>query len=580
MNPKVRAIGTVAASLSVLAMGWPRIADAQVADRQESDLAQAASPSFGAQRRSGQSWYAPTTNTIQPPSFQQPHMAPSTDLPPSFQITPSLRLEQSWTDNVFLTSKAPKPDFISTVTPSLTAVNRSRRFDWGLNYSGNFSHYAEYEDKDSLRNTGLTTLSSELIDQVLFLDSRASVSSQNVTQNGPISSLSSNTTGDQTEIITFSISPRIQQRLGDVALAALTLSHDETLNQSPTSLSSSNSGSTSKAASGLNNSSSNKAAVGLRNGSSFTQMLWDISAGISRTDQGNGNTLSMRNVQLGTEYRLSSYVGLLVSIGDEKNTGIQLNENKYSGPYYSGGIHYTPSPDTDLRMVVGQRYGQVTVFGQLDHKLGPRTSLRAQHEIGIITDAINAIDNLNSISRDETGNYVNPFSGQAADPSAQLFNRSNATFEQENSQLSLTRRGEIDTVALHVNYVTRKAISTGLSSTTPTTNSYTLGSSTTVLSADLSWSHRLTERTSANANMSINDTVAASQESAMTSRIGGGVGLSHVLSPTLNFDATYRLTQTHTPQAAATATDITSLKISQVGYIIENTVFLGISKRF
>jgi len=576
----MRAIGTVVASLSALATGWPRIADAQIDDRQESSLAQSASPSLYSQHSGGQSWYAPTTKTILPPSFQQPHMAPATDLPPSFQITPSLRLQQGWTDNVFLTSKAPKADFISTVTPSLTAVNRSRRFDWGLNYSGSFSHYAEYEDKDSLRNTGLTTLNSELIDQVLFLDSRASVSSQNVTQNGPISSLSSNTTSAQTEIINYSVTPRIQQRLGDAALAVVTLSHDETLNQSPTSLSSSNSGSTSKAASGLNNSSSNKAAVALRNGSSFTKLLWDISAATARTSQSNGTTLNSRNVQIGTEYRLNQYVGLLLTVGDEKNTGIQQNENKYSGPYYSGGVHYTPSPDTDIRMALGQRYGETSVFGQINYKLGPRTSLRARHEIGIATDAINAIDNLNSISRDETGNYVNPFSGQAADPSAQLFNRSNATFEQDTSQLSLTRSGEIDTVGLHVNYVTRKAISTGSSSTTPTINSYTLGSSTTVLSVDLSWSHRLTEQTSANASMSINDTVAASQESAMTSRIGGGIGLSHVLSPTVTVDANYRLTQTHTPQAAATATDITSLRSNQVGYILENTVFMGISKRF
>ena len=90
-----------------------------------------------------------------------------------FAITPSIGLQETYTDNVNQTHSNRQPDFITQLTPSITASAQTPRLTGNLNYSPTLSWYAETPGNNyinqSLAGTGLATL----VPDALFVQAAA-----------------------------------------------------------------------------------------------------------------------------------------------------------------------------------------------------------------------------------------------------------------------------------------------------------------------------------------------------------------------------------------------------------------------
>jgi uncharacterized protein (PEP-CTERM system associated) len=528
--------------------------------------AQPAQPSTGLH-----SWSAfPTTNLFSAPALQRPGLTPAAELPPPYLAKFSVEGKESWTDNAFLTSSATKSDSITTINPTVDLSATSRKLNAGLNYDGGYDRYLSNTKLDGFRHNAIGLLNGELVDQQLFLDSRGSISEQNVNPSAATTSGSRTSPESQVRIFTYDVGPRLQERLGNWAVGQLTATHGRTVNEN---LSSSSSNATQTATSSLGGTTTDHGRLELRNGQSFTQMLWDYSSDFTQTNQNTG-TLDQTTHQLGAEYRLNQNWGLLASGGHDTIHGIQVSSSN-SGFFYNGGLHWTPSPNMDLRGGVGRRYGQTNYSGLLNYKIGPSTSLRASHDVGITTDSLNLFDSLNAVQRDDQGNFVDPFSGLTANPASSPFQRSGAVYRKETTEVAVTHSGSRDSVSLSGD-LAKQTIISGSQTAVSSLTGAPLSNVTNTLSAAINWTHQVTPALSTIATLSGNDVISASLASSKTKSASASLGLNYLLNPTLTAELNYKFTDTRQP-ASSSSLNTNPL---QTGTIVEDVAYIGLKKQF
>ena len=573
----VAVMAALAAGLFYPAGGWSQQAGTgqggAAAPDQQAQPTQPAQPKAGG---IGGAWSAfPTTNTLAlPAALQRKDLGLAVDQPPPFQAQFGLGAQQSWTDNVYTTAKNTKSDEFATVDPTLSVTAKTKRLDIGLNYGAQYDRYYSQTRMDKLSHNGTATLTGEVIDQQLFVDTRASISEQAANPTAPSAAGTRTTAGNSVQVTTYQAGPRLQERIGDWGIAQISASHAQSLTENASPLATTQtSTSTTAIANGIGNSSTDHGRFEMRSGQSFGQLLWDYSSDFTVTKQSTG-PLNKQTHQLGTEYRLNTDWGLLTSLGDDLTHGQQVS-SKSSGAFFLGGLHWTPSPNTDIKGGAGWRYGQSNISTLFDHKLGPRTTVRFSHDEGVTTDALNSLDSLNAMTRDEQGNFVNPFTGLAASPGSSFFQRSNAVFRQKVTSAVLAHQELRDNFTLTANLAEQNVVSSPQTLVTTLTG-LPLASSSTTATVSFVWTHQMNPMMSANAALNAGDVLTASLPSAKTKTAGATAGLSYSLSKTMSAVGNYTLRDNWQP---ATGVPVTATAV-QTGSIKENLIYFGLKKQF
>jgi len=118
---------------------------------------------------------------------------------------PSLSVSEEYNDNIYETWDNRESDFITHLTPGLTATYKAPLWDWDLTYSLNYAYYARLKEDETTH--GLSTRGLvRLIDEFLFLEvsdtyRKTSLDvTRDVTQEGVLG-------GDQTDQNIFTASP-------------------------------------------------------------------------------------------------------------------------------------------------------------------------------------------------------------------------------------------------------------------------------------------------------------------------------------------------------------------------------------
>jgi hypothetical protein len=143
-----------------------------------------------------------------------PATTPSAPSGGTLRITPILAIEQTFTDNVNLSSTEPKSDAITRISPGISFDSRAGRVVGLLSYSADFLVYARETDKSTIQHSLSANLSADLLDDHARVDARAGISQQSVSAFG-IRTGSSNLVNDNsTEVTTLSISPSLRSRFG------------------------------------------------------------------------------------------------------------------------------------------------------------------------------------------------------------------------------------------------------------------------------------------------------------------------------------------------------------------------------
>jgi len=286
-----------------------------------------------------------------------------------WKITAGIGGTETYTDNVALTPAAnKKSDFITTITPSISAKKDGARLKVDVQYSMQNLFYAQ----DSARNTLFHQLNAHanavLYEKEVFLDTAASISQTGISPLGASGADNVNATNNLASVYTLTVSPYWIHRFGSTA----------TLNTRYTLSSVTNSTDT---FSGSNNSTF---STGLASGSAFGRYSWGLnysqqtSAYQSRSDV----TLATTSASLG--YLVTPRLRLTGTVGQESNSFATTTGTTPGGTFWNTAASWSPSIRTSIDLGYGhQFYGSSWNFAFKTR--GPHSTWTADYSEGLNT---------------------------------------------------------------------------------------------------------------------------------------------------------------------------------------------------
>ncbi len=137
--------------------------------------------------------------------------------PPNWQITPSIAIDGTFTDNVNLTENNRKSDFVTRISPGIRIDGQSARASGNLNYQWQQYAYADTSARNNQQKSLAANGRLELVEQWLFLDASHNTSQQAVSAFGTQGVGNELINDNRTEVSSYRLSPYIQGRLASVA---------------------------------------------------------------------------------------------------------------------------------------------------------------------------------------------------------------------------------------------------------------------------------------------------------------------------------------------------------------------------
>src|SRR5687768_12407466 len=179
-----------------------------------------------------------------------------------WKVLPRLRVLETYSDNLRMTrNDNGSGDLITQINPGLSVSSVARRFSLDADYTMNNLIYAEASNFNRIRHQLNATATTELLENLFFVDARAVIRQQNVSLLGPQSFDNVNVTGNRADVRTFSISPYLRHRFQNFASAELRYTRSLV---------------TSNANNSLFNSHGDSFGAGLNSGTAFQTLRWGV----------------------------------------------------------------------------------------------------------------------------------------------------------------------------------------------------------------------------------------------------------------------------------------------------------------
>ena len=136
-----------------------------------------------------------------------------------WQITPSIAVIETVTNNVNLTERNRRSDWITDITPGLSIVGKGERLTLNLDYQLHGLFYNKNASLNNYQNSLNATSTLEAVENWLFIDASALITQQNLSAFGGSTntSVDTNNSRNTTETRTFRISPYFKGALGNSA---------------------------------------------------------------------------------------------------------------------------------------------------------------------------------------------------------------------------------------------------------------------------------------------------------------------------------------------------------------------------
>ncbi len=239
----------------------------------------------------------------------------------------------------------------------------------------------------------------EAIEDLVFIDTRASISQQSLQRNGGTSASDRNIdSNDQSTVVNYSVTPNFGHRYGNWGESDLRYTFNETR------FLDSDVGS---AGAQPDTSRSHEIVTLLRSGPKFTSLSWQLLGSRTFTDNSSNRNLT----ELSGEYAWSRHITLLGRAGSEKIEGGGINSDDGAEFFWRGGARLTPGPRTSLRFEVGKRFNSTNYSADASYQIGARTALTTSYEESVQTDRQQLTNNLNNLVLNDQGVLVDPNTG-------------------------------------------------------------------------------------------------------------------------------------------------------------------------
>ncbi len=464
-------------------------------------------------------------------------ISPAYSAAADWKIVPRLSLMETYTDNVRLATQGnEQSDFITQINPGISLAGTGARLKINANYSMQNLFYANQSNQNRTNHQLSSGANAELIKHFFFLDSRASISQQNISPLGPLTNNNENITNNRTTVRTYSISPYIRHKFSNFASAQARYTYN-TVNSD---------------VGGQSGSQSDIILLSLTSGSAFRTLGW----GLNYTKQKYSNLgfipIETERYMGNLRYRISSKFSLTGTGGYEQFGYTPIN-GVASGSFWNAGFIWTPSQRTSITGNAGERFFGKTYNLMASHRTRRSawslnynesiTTTRDQFMIPATTDTANFLNQLwtsnipDPVMRQQTVDAFirdNGLSASVFDPINFITNK---FFLQKRLQATVALSGTRNTLVFSIYNMLREPqtaadvdnalLGTALSSDTKQTGGNAL------------WSYKLSPRTNANIGaiyIKTNILAIGQEDETKTFR----VGLTKQIQPNLNGAVNFR----------------------------------------
>lgn len=433
-----------------------------------------------------------------------------------WEIDPVLQVQETLTDNVRIQADDEQADLISTVSAGLTARGRGRRAQLNLDYLGSYDKYIEADDLDGLRHRLSGIGSVEVVEDNLFVDSRASIQERAVSRGagGPATQRTSDT--NNVRVVNYSVSPYLRNAFGGWARSELRYRFAQTLFLNTAA---------GQASGEPNNAVSNEVLARVDSGREFTRFNWTLEGEFVRNDPEQDEAFTRRTARATGRYRIDRVWSPLARIGYEKISDPDISDEANSGLIWSVGARVTPGPRTLLQAEYGERFGGKNISAEANYVVSPFTTVSASYQESIQTQQSTLVADLSGLVVTETGLIIDPGTGQVLDPSEIDVDLVDSAFEQKRLNIVLT--GERGRNRFNLSgFAIQRDFSPG-------------GTDETVIGARGQFQRQLSRQTALNMSANYSATIDSRLPGGEDWILSGNVGLDHQLAPGLTGGVSY-----------------------------------------
>lgn len=374
------------------------------------------------------------------------------------RVSPHVSAYETITDNArSATASADRTaDWITTVSAGVTAHGNGPRLKLGAAYDLSQDLYADNNDLNGYRHRFLGAAETELVEDMLFLDGRGALSQENVGTPGRVTATDRTVAYDQTRVLNYSVAPRFVTRLGEWTTNTLRYRY------SGVSFSRPDVGAAALATPA--DSHIHDVGATVRSGSRFVRVPWQLAATRQVTTAQGVRRQRRSTVEARGEYRFNRQFGLLGKGGNDDIDDPLLDRAGVSGRaglFWGTGLHWTPSPRTDVSVLGGHRFGGSAWEGELSYLVAEGVQLRGAFDTRLETQQSALNEALGFLSVTSTGEVVDTRTGLPAAPNDLQTTLVDATFRSKTLDFGLGGTRGVNTLSLSGRYVERDFLASG-----------------------------------------------------------------------------------------------------------------------
>ena len=479
--------------------------------------------------------------------------------------------EDTYTDNVNLAPAGlQRTAWTTDVRPTVAVTSNGAGLRLNAAYSPQLLYRVNDKTQDIYHFLNANA-AAELVRQTLFLNAGTSISQVNTSLLSPQTDNNVNRTGNRTSVRTFNVSPSLRPNFGPEVQGSAILtyskaSYESAHNGVDNAQTIQANGSTSEA-SGI--------ALTLASGPAYKLTTWSVAYSKNRTEgsQGSGVSTSDKIVAnagrlITPNLRLIANVGYTSSNNSLASVGGVSNN---SGLNWSTGLDWTPTPRTRLAATTGRTYYDTSTYSlDFNHNTalsvwsaGYHESVTTTHAQALRPELVNTASFLEPLF---IGNYPDPVAREKAikDYIAQNGLASSVALSRNflTDQTFLTKQLNFSVGMLgRRNTVLASAFRTKSQSDSIVAGAAgagDFGSSSTVntTGGSLTWTSRITQHTSSNANLNYTRTEfpgIGSGRADTTKTVN--VGITQQMLPRMSGTLSYRKLKSDSSQSSASYTE-------------------------
>ena len=326
-----------------------------------------------------------------------------------FRLVPSLDLGEVYNDNVGLAARGlERSDLITTIGPTLDMTEDARRLQGRLVYNPQALIFARGTNADTIQQRLLGAGKAQLYQDMLFLDTSASIQQGFVSSTGAIGPTTLTTNGNLQTIRTVNASPYLREHLSSYA--------DSETRYNFSSIDTSGGQ--------IAPQRINEGRQSFTSGDYFGRLKWTLTGDWIRIDRGAASSDLLSDTsstdkfaRADFQYPIYQALSAIGGAGYEQITDPTLVVQP-KGAIWDAGFNYQPNELISASLTYGRRFDQTDIEFSAIYALRPDLRIHAIYTQTFQTSQSQFATNLGQVTLGPNGSFIDPQTGLPINPNS------------------------------------------------------------------------------------------------------------------------------------------------------------------